>query len=350
MAPNREEHNRVITRAVITVIIGVAVAYSLYVIREVLLSLYIAGLLAVGLSPVVRKIERHKLLSGRYRVPRWLAILVLYVTFLLAVAFVLSLVIPPLVRQIRELVGNLPQYADRLQAELTRRGLVDANWSWSSLFKDMQMPGGVAISGIFGALSGAVGALGKIVTVLLLPFYLLLEASALRSWLLQFVQPDNRKRADRIARAVTIKVGAWLNGQLVLGAVIGTTATVGLWLLGVPYFYVLGLIAAVGELIPVVGPILAAIPAILLAFTVSPQTALFVTLFCWGQQFVENNVLVPRIMERQVGVSPVAIIVALLVGSSLLGFIGAILAVPSVAIIQVLVNEFLLPDEEETEA
>jgi predicted PurR-regulated permease PerM len=349
LAPNREEHNRVITRAVITVIIGVAVAYSLFVIREVLLSLYIAGLLAVGLSPVVRKIERHKLLSGRYKIPRWLAILVLYVTFLLAVAFVLSLVIPPLVSQIRELVGNLPSYADRLQAELTRRGLVDANWSWSSLFKDMQMPGGVAISGIFGALSGAVGALGKIVTVLLLPFYLLLEASALRSWLLQFVQPGSRKRADRIARAVTIKVGAWLNGQLVLGAVIGTTATVGLWLLGVPYFYVLGLIAAVGELIPVVGPILAAIPAILLAFTVSPQTALFVTLFCCGQQFVENNVLVPRIMERQVGVSPVAIIVALLVGSSLLGFIGAILAVPSVAIIQVLVNEFLVPDEEEAE-
>jgi predicted PurR-regulated permease PerM len=349
LAPNREEHNRVITRAVITVIVGVAVAYSLYVVREVLLSLYIAGLLAVGLSPVVRKIERHKLLSGRYRVPRWLAILVLYVTFLLAVAFVLSLVIPPLVRQIRELVGNLPQYADRLQAELTRRGLVDANWSWSSLFQDMQMPSGVAISGIFGALSGAVGALGKIVTVLLLPFYLLLEASALRTWLLQFVQADHRKRVDRIARAVTVKVGAWLNGQLVLGAVIGTTATVGLWLLGVPYFYVLGLIAAVGELIPVVGPILAAIPAILLAFTVSPQTALFVTLFCWGQQFVENNVLVPRIMERQVGVSPVAIITALLVGSSLLGFIGAILAVPSVAIIQVLVNEFLLPDDEETE-
>jgi predicted PurR-regulated permease PerM len=350
LAPNREEHNRVITRAVITVIVGVGVAYSLYVIREVLLSLYISGLLAMGLSPVVRKIERHKLVAGRYRIPRWLAILVLYATFLLAVAFVLSLVIPPLVSQIRDLVGNLPQYADRLQAELTRRGLVDANWSWSSLFQDIQMPSGVAISGIFGALSGAVGALGKIVTILLLPFYLLLEAAALRSWLLQFVHPDNRKRADRIARAVTIKVGAWLNGQLVLGAVIGTTATVGLWLLGVPYFYVLGLIAAVGELIPVVGPILAAIPAILLAFTVSPQTALFVTLFCWGQQFVENNVLVPRIMERQVGVSPVAIIIALLVGSSLLGFVGAILAVPSVAIIQVLVNEFLLPDEEEAEA
>lgn len=350
MPVNREEHNRVITRAVVTVVLAVVATYALFVIREVLLSLYISGLLAIGLSPVVRRIERHKLMSGKFRIPRWLAILALYVTFLLAVAFVLSLVVPPLVRQVRELVANLPSYADRLQAELTRRGLVDANWSWSTLFADMQMPSGVAISGVFGAVTGLVGMIGKLVTVLLLPFYLLLEASQLRTWLLQFVRPENRKRADRIARAVTVKVGAWLNGQLVLGAVIGTTATIGLWLLGVPYFYVLGLIAAVGELIPVVGPILAAIPAILLAFTVSPQTALFVTLFCWGQQFVENNVLVPRIMERQVGVSPVAIIIALLVGSSLLGFVGAILAVPSVAIIQVLVNEFLVPDEEEADA
>jgi predicted PurR-regulated permease PerM len=142
-------------------------------------------------------------------------------------------------------------------------------------------------------------------------------------------------------RAVTIKVGAWLGGQLLLALVIGSSATIGFWLIGVPYFYLLGLVAAVGEMIPVIGPILAAVPAIALAATVSPQTALGTALFCWGQQFVENNFLVPRIMERQVGVSPVTIMVSLLVGSSLLGFLGAILAVPSAAIAQVLVQEYL---------
>jgi predicted PurR-regulated permease PerM len=159
------------------------------------------------------------------------------------------------------------------------------------------------------------------------------------------VKPNNRGRADRIARAVTIKVGAWLGGQLLLAAVIGVSATFGYWLIGVPYFYVLGLIAAVGEMIPVVGPVLAAVPAILLGLTVSPQTALMVTAYSWAQQFVENNVLVPRIMERQVGVSPVTIMVALLVGSALLGLMGAILAVPSAAIIQIVVQEYLARED-----
>jgi predicted PurR-regulated permease PerM len=335
------ERNRVITRSVVTLIIGVTVAYALYLIREVLLALYISGLLAVGLSPIVRKIEREKFLAGRLRAPRWLAILTLYVTFLSGVALVLALVLPPLVRQIQELIADLPSYIDRLQADLVRRGWLDHSWSWSTLITQMKVPAGVALSGIFGAVTGFVGILGKVITVLLLPFYLLLEAASLRAAFLRFIAPENRKRVDRIIRMVTVKVGAWLGGQLLLGAVIGTSTTIALWLLGVPYFYVLGLVAAVGELIPVIGPVLAAVPAILLGFTVSPQTALFVALYCWGQQFVENNFLVPRIMERQVGVSPVTIIVALLVGSTLLGFVGAILAVPSAAIAQVLIQEYL---------
>jgi len=345
---NREEHNRVIRRAVVMSIVGITVAWALFLVREVLLTLYISGLLAVGLSPVVRRIERRRLLKGRVRLPRWVAILSLYVGFLLAVGLVLGLVLPPLVQQFRQLVQDLPGYVDRLHVFLVQRNLVDPAWSWSSAFKDLSVPS-VALTGLFGAVSGAIGAFGKTVTVLLLPFYLLLESASLRNGLLRLIHEDNRKRADRIMRAVTIKVGAWLGGQLLLGAVIGTSATIGFWLIGVPYFYVLGLIAAVGEMIPVVGPILAAIPAIGLAATVSPQIALVTALYCWAQQFVENNFLVPRIMERQVGVSPVTIIVSLLVGSSLLGFLGAILAVPTAAIVQVLVQERLTHEETEDE-
>ena len=273
-----------------------------------------------------------------------MAILLLYVGFLLAVALVLALIIPPIVVQMQELVKNLPGYADNVQQWLVRRRIVNRTWSWSTVFANMQAPG-VALTGLFGALTSVLGILGQIVTVLILPFYLLLESTSLRNGFLSLIREDNRKRADRIMRAVTVKVGAWLGGQLLLAAIIGTTATIGFWLLGVPYFYVLGLLAAVGEMIPVVGPILAALPAIGLAFTVSPQTALFTGLYCWAQQFTENNLLVPRIMGMQVGVSPVTIMIALLVGSTLLGLLGAILAVPSAAIVQVLVQEYLNRDE-----
>jgi predicted PurR-regulated permease PerM len=112
-------------------------------------------------------------------------------------------------------------------------------------------------------------------------------------------------------------------------------------LLGVPYFYVLALIAAFGEMIPIVGPFLSAIPAILAGLAVSPRTALYVAIFWLLQQQVENHLLVPKIMQRQVGVSPVIVITALLVGGSLLGIIGAVLAVPTAAIVQVVMQELL---------
>ena len=114
----REEQNRVIARAVVMSAIGVAVVFALYLLSEVLLTIYIAGLLAVGLSPIVRRLERGRLLNGRIRLPRWVAILSLYVTFLLTVAFILALVVPPIVAQVRGLIQDLPKYADRLQAFL----------------------------------------------------------------------------------------------------------------------------------------------------------------------------------------------------------------------------------------
>lgn len=340
-----DERNRVIVRSVVTFLGGVVLLLTLYQLREVLMTLYISSLLAIGLSPIVRRLEHERLLAGRIRVPRWAAILALYVTFLAAVALIAALIVPPLVRQIQQLVLDLPSYVDRLQAELVKRKMLDHTWSWSSMLSKLQTPAGIALSGLFGAVTGFVGIMAKVITILLLPFYLLLEAKALQNGMLSLVHPDNRARAARIARHVTEKVGAWLGGQFVLAAVIGSTATLGYWLIGVPYFYVLGLLAAVGELIPVVGPILAAVPAILLGATVSPQTAFITTGFCWAQQFVENNFLVPRIMGRQVGISPVTIMVALLTGTSLFGFVGAILAVPTAAIAQVLVQEFLTHDE-----
>jgi predicted PurR-regulated permease PerM len=150
-----------------------------------------------------------------------------------------------------------------------------------------------------------------------------------------------RERIDAMSRDITIKVSAWLGGQLLLGAIIGTTSAIGLWLLGIPFFYVLALISGVGELIPVVGPVLSAIPAVLITATVSLKKVLLVIIFFIVQQQFENHVLVPKVMQRQVGVSPVTVIVALLIGGKLLGIVGAILAVPSAAILQVVITEVL---------
>jgi predicted PurR-regulated permease PerM len=177
---------------------------------------------------------------------------------------------------------------------------------------------------------------------------MLVDAGNLRQTFLRLFPRPQRARVDSMTRAITLKVSAWLGGQLLLGAVIGITSAIGLGLLGVPFFFVLALICGIGELIPIVGPILSSIPAILVAVTVSYQKALAVLIFFVVQQQFENHVLVPKVMERQVGVSAVMVIISLLIGGKLLGILGALLAVPTAAIIHVLVMEIMdLHDAEE---
>ena len=143
-----------------------------------------------------------------------------------------------------------------------------------------------------------------------------------------------------------MKISAWLGGQVMLGFIIGVTSAIGLWVMGVPYFFVLAVISGIGEMIPMVGPLLSAIPAVAVAFTVSPGLALGVAVFFMVQQMLENNVLVPKVMGEQVGLSAVTVISSLLIGTALLGFVGALLAVPTAAIIQVLFEELVLPETE----
>jgi predicted PurR-regulated permease PerM len=191
---------------------------------------------------------------------------------------------------------------------------------------------------------GLIGGLFGLITILILTFYLLVDFDQLLRFFIRLFPRQNRLRVHEATRRVTTKVSAWLGGQLLLGGIIGSSAAVGLWLLGVPYFYVLALLAAIGEMIPVIGPILSAIPAVLVALTVKPMLALFVMVFFIVQQQVENHLLVPRVMARQVGISAVVVIVALMIGGSLLGIVGAILAVPTAAILQVLFEE-LVPND-----
>lgn len=336
---SERDQKRLILWTITMSLAGIVMLWVLFLIRNVLLLLYVSVILAIGFSPAVRWIERQRVGVGRRRFPRWAAILLLYVGFLGSVAIILTIVVPPLVGQLTELGQQMPTYVDQLQNKLVRARLIEHRYTWSQLLQKVESPA-LAFTGILGAVQSVLGAFAAVVTVLILPYYLLLEASSLQRALLQVVSPENRASVARVTGDVTLKVGAWLNGQILLGAVIGVTATIGLWIIGVPFPYVLGLIAGLGEFIPIVGPISAAVPAVLMGWTVSLKTAIFVAIYFAVQQFVENNFLVPRIMERQVGVSAVTILIALLIGGELLGIVGAVLAVPTAAIVQVLLQEF----------
>jgi predicted PurR-regulated permease PerM len=336
------DQKKLIVWAIAMTALAVVVLWAAYQVRNVLLLIYVSGLLAVGFSPIIRLIERQKLLPiGTRRFPRWLAILVLYLFIIGTVTAIGFMIFPPLVRQAQQLWGEIPAMFERAQQWLMDKGILSEHLTWREAVERADSRGERAVGTVFSALTGVVGGIFGLLTILILTFYFLVEAGRLRETLLELFARRNRAKVDAAIREITMKVSAWLGGQLLLGAVIGVTTAIGLWLMDIPFFYVLALIAGVGELIPVVGPILAAIPAVAVASTVSFQKVLFVILFFVLQQQFENHVLVPKVMERQVGVSAVTVILALLIGGNLLGIAGAILAVPTAAILQVLLTEWM---------
>jgi predicted PurR-regulated permease PerM len=322
-------------------VLAAVIVWAAYLVRDVLLLIYISGLLAIGFSPIVRLIERQRMLPvGTRRLPRWFAILVLYVFILGTLTGIGFLVVPPIVHQGQQLWTALPDMLDKGQRFLVDKGILQQPLTFQEAVARAPVSrGGEAVGTVFGAIIGVIGGLFGILTILILTFYLLVESAELRASMLRLFPASRRARIDAASRAITVKVSAWLGGQLLLGAIIGSSSAVGLWLIGIPFFYVLALISGIGELIPVVGPILAAIPAVAVAASVSGKAVVFVLIFFVVQQQFENHVLVPKVMERQVGVSAVTVIVALLIGGRLLGILGAILAVPTAAILLVLVSE-----------
>jgi predicted PurR-regulated permease PerM len=324
-------------------VLTAAFSWMLYEIRDVLVLLYISALAAIGLSPLVNAIEGIRVI--RQRVPRWAAILAIYLCVLGTVVGVGIVVIPPLVRQGREFATELPQLLHQGQVWLVGRGILSREITAQEAVQQTASSSGA--SDTFGIIAGAVwrfvGGVFGVVTILVLAFYLMVDGESLVRLFVRLFAPRNRTRVEDACRRVAGKVSAWLGGQLLLGTVIGVSTAIGLFLMGMPFFYVLALIAGVGEMIPIVGPILSAMPAIAVALSVKPALALGVIAFFFVQQQLESNLLAPKIMQRQVGISPVGVIVALLVGGSLLGVVGAILAVPTAAILQVLFEE-LVPE------
>jgi predicted PurR-regulated permease PerM len=324
--------------ALIGLALTIALLWATYLVREALLLIYIATLVAIGFGPIVNAIERRRL-AGRRRLPRWAAILVIYVILIGSIVAVAIMIAPPLIEQAREFSTEIPSLLQRGQQWLIDRGLLAQQISVREAVEQTAGGGSDAVGTVVGAIWRFVGGVFGLLTILILAFYFLVDSDSIVRTFVRLFPRGERRRVEDACRRISTKVSAWLGGQLLLAAIIGGSAAIGLWMLGVPYFYVLALIAGIGEMIPVVGPILAAIPAVAVALSVSPSMALFVGIFFLVQQQIENHVLVPKVMERQVGVSAVVVIIALLIGGSLLGIVGAILAVPTAAILHVLFQE-----------
>jgi predicted PurR-regulated permease PerM len=335
------EFNRRLVRTVAAIASALVLLYALWEARDALVLIYVSALIAMGFAPLVRLIQRPGR-DGRSRgLPRLLAILSIYLAVIGVFILVGLLVIPPLVEQATTLWARLPEHFAQAQEVLIRHNLMSRTITWQEAVQ--QAPagsGGNAVATVFTAVSSLVGGLLGAITIVILSFYLLIEGESLMRYVLQFVPDHQRGSMSIAARDAVLKVSAWLRGQVTLAVVMGSFTAIGLGLLHVPYFYVIALVAAVGETIPVLGPIIGGAAAVAVSLSVSPRLAITVAIYFTFLHQLEANILVPKVMERRVGVSPVGVMIALLIGASLYGLVGAILAIPSAAILSVLLDQF----------
>ncbi|KKU39424.1 MAG: hypothetical protein UX54_C0012G0007 [Parcubacteria group bacterium GW2011_GWA2_46_39] len=337
---------------IVLVMLGI---YFLYLSLDVLALLFISIIVASALTPWVDWWQR-------YRIPRSVGVIIIYVVVFFVISAMIFLLIPPLVEQIRALAINLPNIYGRavLGLQQLQNGVdIDTAATLQSALDNLGSSLAKATTSIFTALNSIFGGLIQLMVVLVISFYLIVQENGLKKFLRSVTPAKYQPYLMQLINRINIKIGQWFRAQLLLMLVIFALTYLGLWALGMNYVLVLALWAGLTEIIPYIGPIIGAVPAIFLAFTVSPTMGFLVLLLYVVIQQLENNILVPTIMRKAVGLNPIVSILVILVGAKIFGIIGAVLSIPVATVVAVFLSDFFegwrgsvdsLAPEEETGA
>lgn len=263
----------------------------------------------------------------------------------------ITLIVVPVVQESIHFYQNLPGYMD--QVTVWFEGLRE-RYEWlpdlpeviNEVSQRARSQAGAIGGYLLSSAGAAFGFLGSAIsffTVLVITYYLLANFEDMRNQFIALLPRQHRRSAQETLSEMAFAVGGWLRGQLLLAAIVGFSIAIVLGILGVPYAAVIGVIGAIAELVPMVGPVAAAIPAILIALGGPTWQLVGVIIFFTLLSQFEGNYLAPRIMQKSVGISPLVTIIALLAGAALLGIVGALLAIPIAAAIQVFVSRVVIP-------
>lgn len=320
-------------KTILWVIATVVALWLVVTIKEVLVILFLAYIFAAALDPIVDTLEKKKL-------PRSVAILLLYVAIIAVGVLFVELVVPPTIAQVSQLAKDSNLYIDKISLFLK-----DINPSLETagrqvLSKTLGSLSGSNINQIAGTAIGFfTGALG-LIAVFVIGFYLLIQRDGVEKGLSAILPQKYQKRAFAISREIAKKMSSWVRGQLFLAFVIFLLNYIALTILHVDMALTLALISGVLELLPIIGPIVAGVLAALIALATSPLLAIIVAIWYIVVQQLENHILVPQIMKKSVGLNPIIVIVAILVGGKVMGFWGVLISVPVFACISVIFEEF----------
>lgn len=299
-----------------------AIAWLIIEIRSVLIALFVAYILMSAIEPYVDFLQKRHL-------PKPIAVLIPYVITIGLIVLLMVALLPFFINQISLLIVDLPGFAI---ASAKAAGVKIDSSSVTSLITSEF---GNVSAGVVSITSSLFGGLFEIISIFVLSFYLLVYRENVRkSFSSLFPKKEQKKVASTLSQAED-KMGSWLRGQVVLSGFIGAMTWIVLTILGVDFALPLAVIAGLLEIVPTIGPIVSAIPAVLVALTVSIPLALAVAGAYILIQFFESHVLVPRVMQKAVGLNPIIIIIAIIIGGKLLGPTGALLAIPFVSFLVV---------------
>jgi len=330
-----EKQNLVLSySSIIRVIIVLLALFFLYLIREVIALLFVAIVLAAAFDPWVDWMQR-------YKIPRAISILLIYIIMISVLSLLIVLMVPPISEQIGQLSKNLPLYYQRLAIGVTQ--VTDNGIRQPTLPQALQTLSvtlGQTTKSVFSTITGIFGGLVSFIAVLVIVFYLTVEEAMLKKFIHLLTLPKYREYVTGLINRMQEKIGLWLRGQLALCLIIGIMTYIGLVILGVKYALLLALIAGVLEIVPFVGPVISAVPAILVGFSDSFLKVILIIILYFVIQQIENHIIVPKVMQKAVGLNPIITILAVLAGAKLAGVVAALIAVPVAAAIGVFLSDF----------
>ncbi len=321
------------TRTLALFLAMVAFGLLLFYLRDVIVTVFVAAVISAAMDPSIVLLEKRGM-------PRPVALAIIFFGTLGLVVAVIVTFVPLVVDQVQQLATNLPviyrNYLDRLNTS----GYPQVAAMIENAVRSMSQGVGNYARTFFGSAITVIRGLVSGFGVMVLTFYMVMQQQQMKAAAIEWSPPRARARLSRLLRTIKVRLGQWLRGQMLLGAVIGGLSYIGLLLLHVKYALVLALLAGVTEMIPIIGPIVGAVPAILVAASDEPIRGVYVAVMYIVIQQTENHILVPRVMSSTTGLNPIVVLVALLVGARLAGIVGVLLAVPSSLIVQTIAEDW----------
>jgi len=338
MANGRLPRMSYYAKITLTVIATSALVAAAFLVRQILILVVVSTVLAVGLEPAVKRLER-------WRVKRGWAVVIIFLSAIGFITLFAMLVVPPLVREARQLADNIPTYIHKLRTSNGWIGNLQRKYHLAGklkgLTKDLPHIASRSIGTVLGITKSVAAFIFNLLTIGILTIYFMLSFPRLHRGIVGLFSPENRERWENVMDESLAKVGGYVSGNIIISIIAGMLAFGALVLIGVPFPAALAMWVAITDLVPAVGATLGAVVCVLVAAFSSIGAAVFTGVYFILYQQFENYFIAPRVMKKAIDLSPAAVIVSTLIGGSLAGFAGALLALPIAAAVKVVISDVL---------